>query len=322
MVERLAGAGMAALQVTLGALPDGPSRALGRGVAGLAHSVLRIRRRTVETQLAASFPERSREWVRETAGACYRHFGEELAVLAGRPARIRAALDSVEPPVRLDDVLPRGAGRGRGAILVTAHLGNWDLAGAYVARQGFPVTAVAQRQWGVERRLRAMRARLGIDISYTSGDARALLRALRGGHMLALVADQHARRGGVRLPFLGRPAWTTLGPARLSLAAGVPLFFGGLVREGRGYRPILERIETPPAPPDERPEVALTRAWLETLEAQVRRTPEQYFWFHRRWKGGRRGPGGTPSGADLYEGDRDPSRGRSAHADPAPAGEP
>jgi len=181
------------------------------------------------------------------------------------------------------DLLARADGR-HGAVLVFGHLGNWELAGGVLARLGFPVTAVAQRQPGADRRLNAMRAGLGTDIVDRRESPRVLLKKLSEGNLLALVADQHATSGAVRLDFLHRPAWTTLGPARLSIAAGVPLLFCALVREGRGYHFHMRSLGAPDPAPGETPELALTRVWVEALEEAIRAQPEQYFWFHRRWK--------------------------------------
>jgi KDO2-lipid IV(A) lauroyltransferase len=99
---------------------------------------------------------------------------------------------------------------------------------------------------------------------------------------VALVADQDARGRGVFVPFLGRPASTFRGPARLSLETGAPLFFGAAIRDGDGYRAVVEPVESDLSGPEA--EVDLTRKWVARLEAWVRRHPDQYFWFHRRWK--------------------------------------
>ena len=113
--------------------------------------------------------------------------------------------------------------------------------------------------------------------------AREAPAALRDGRVVVLASDQDALERGVFVPFLGRPASTFRGPARLALRHDVPLFFGVLVREGQGYRMVLERVEAGPGA-DADPETRLTRAWVERLEDHVGRRPEQYFWFHRRWK--------------------------------------
>lgn len=280
-------------------LSETAARRVGRGVALIAHRGLRIRRATVERQIADSFPDRDAAWVRSTARACYRHFGEEIAALARpTPRRVARLLARAHDPAGLYARHRHLFEDGRGAIVVTGHIGNWELAGAYLVRSGVPVTAVVRRQRGaVERRFQRIRRAMGLDIVYHGEPSRSLVRALRAGRTLTLVADQHAARGGIPIPFLGRPAATFRGPARLSIACRVPLFFGALLRDGPDYRVSLERLD---GRNDGLDDIALTRSWVAALEALVHRHPEQYFWFHRRWKWVL---SGTSAGGGAYEPD-------------------
>ena len=135
----------------------------------------------------------------------------------------------------------------------------------------------------------------GVEPIYMQDARTRIPEALREGKTVALVADQNAGERGVFVPFLGREASTFRGPARLALSQGVPLFFGAAVRKGAGYDWVLDEVPRPS--PGEDAERELTRRWVERLEAQIRLHPEQYFWFHRRWKtrpaGTTAGPGGT-----------------------------
>jgi KDO2-lipid IV(A) lauroyltransferase len=256
----------------------GLALALGRGVGACAHGVLRLRRDVVRAQIAASFPERDEAWVRATARACYRHFGEELALLAGGVGRVRAAVDRLAAPPAAVEMLEARADRG--IVLVTGHLGNWELAGAFVARH-CAFTTVAQRQRGrVGRRLEALRSELGMDVVHRGESASRVTRAVRQGGCVGLVADQRAA-SGLAIPFFGRPAPTTPGPARLAIRMGVPLVFCAVVRESDRYALLWEPLD-PRALATEDPRV-VTAAWLAALERAVRSRPEQYFWFHRRW---------------------------------------
>jgi KDO2-lipid IV(A) lauroyltransferase len=265
-----------------------PRRAAERGgelLGRLARRPLGVRREVVEGQISRAFPDRSEDWVRATAEACYRHFGREFLALA--------RMGRIEP----DDLLARTADphevlgtwrsvvpEGSGGIVVTGHLGNWELAGALLAALGLPVAAVVKRQRNArfDRRLRRLRDRLGIEPVYMKEAARRLPAALAEGKLVALVADQDAGTRGVFVPFLGRPASTFRGPARLALRHDVPLVFGALVRDGDGYRPVVSPIDLPSGGPA--PERELTRRWVARFEEEIRRRPGQYFWFHRRWK--------------------------------------
>jgi len=255
--------------------------AFGRGLASFAHGGLRIRRDVVRSQLAASFPEQDPTWVRRTARASYRHFGAEFSMLAAGSRSIEAALARVRDPERVVQGLARARG-GFARVIVTGHIGNWELAGAYLATR-IPVTTVVRRQrGGWDRRLLAIREGMNLDIVHHDEGARKVVRALEAGRCVSLVADQHASTGSAALPFLGRSAWTRLGPARLALKARVPLAFAALIREGDGYDVLWEPVEDEVMASGD--EVAVTCEWLGALERAVRRWPAQYFWFHRRWK--------------------------------------
>ncbi|MYA32318.1 MAG: lysophospholipid acyltransferase family protein [Gemmatimonadales bacterium] len=283
LADALVDGGVTGLHLGLRAAPEPVALAAGRTLGALCRDPLRVRRRVVDAQLAASFPAATPHWVRDTARACYRHFGREAALLMGGPPRIERTLSRVTDEAGLGPRLHAAIAERGGAAVVAGHLGNWELGGAAVRALGVRVTAVVQRQRGAfGRRLRDLRARLGLDVLDRDAAARPALDALRSGRILALVADQHARRGSVPIDFLGRPAWTSLAPARLCLAADVPLFFAALVRDPTGYRIVHEEIDGAGSRPGDPAEV--TKRWVRALEREIERRPEQYFWFHRRWK--------------------------------------
>jgi KDO2-lipid IV(A) lauroyltransferase len=231
-----------------------------------------------------AFPDRSQDWIRDTTRACYRHFGREIAAIArvgrtgGGPflARVKSGAETV--------AWHKEVTQGRGSIIVTGHVGNWEVAGALLAAAGLSMAAVVKRQRNpaFDARLRETRRRAGIEPIYMQDANTRIPQALREGKTVALVADQDAGRRGVFVPFLGRPASTFRGPARLALSQNVPLFFGAAVRMDAGYGSVLELVDVPPLGDGQ--EVELTRRWVAHLEALIRRHPEQYFWFHRRWK--------------------------------------
>lgn len=282
MIHLLEYAGARALETGLSALPRRAAEAVGAGLGTALHRAVGLRRDVVEGQLRASFPSRPETWIQSVVAGCYGHFGRELAALArmGRldPARlVERTVGAREGRATWEE-----AAAGGGVVMVTGHLGNWELAGALMSALGAPVSAVVKPQANrrVDRRLGRLRRRLGIEPVPMRQAGRRLPGALAEGRAVALVADQDAGGRGVFVPFLGRTASTFRGPARLALRHEVPLLFGVLVREGQGYRFVLERVEVSAGTDEGR----LTRAWVSRLEQRVRQRPDQYFWFHRRWK--------------------------------------
>lgn len=286
-----------AAEAAAGFAPEALARATGGTLGVLAWRPLGLRRELVLRQVAAAFPERPPAWVRSTARACYRHYGRELAALP----RLRrngvevllertAGLDRVRRLMREHGV-PR-----RGAVVVTGHVGNWELAGAVLAGLGIPVSAAYRppRSPALAAWIEEIRRGLGVEPVREGRAPFRLPRALASGRVVALVADQHAGSRGAVVSFLGRRASTWRGPVRLAVACGVPLFFGALLREGSGYRALVEPVDTADAPGGDE---ELTRRWVARLEATVRRAPAQYFWFHRRWKAAGEGAGTRSTGS-------------------------
>ena len=291
----------AAARGAVGALGRLPRRLAGRLGAGLGSLAFRLgaRRDVVVRQIAAAFPDADRARVEEIAAASYRHFGREMTEIA-RLQRVGTAelLRRVSTDAAADRWIARMRD-GEGALIVTGHVGNWEVSGALLAARGVPRAAVVKRQSNprFDRWRIGARRRLGIEPVYMEDALREIPKLLRAGRSVALVADQDARSHGLIVTFLGRPASTFRGPARLSLTTGASLVFGSSLREseGGGYRVRMETVRDGRAEvgagarrPGRDTELELTRGWVERLEAHVRQVPEQYFWFHRRWKSGRR----------------------------------
>ena len=177
--------------------------------------------------------------------------------------------------------------RGRGAIVMSGHYSNFELLGAWVGRLN-PVDFVVQplSNPGAERVIHRLRAEAGVGCLRTSDGTRPIYAALAAGRWVAFLSDQDARRRGLFVPFLGIPASTPVGAARLSLKTGAPIIMGFVKRrpDGRFDLEVHGPLEPPPDP--ESPDAVryLTALHVACLEARVRERPELWFWLHRRWK--------------------------------------
>lgn len=293
------------LRAVIGGLSLLPARVADPVASVLAHfvfSVLRVRRGVVESQIAAAYSEMPRAEVRRMARACYVHFAREMVAIA---AFVRTWPDGLRRCVEYRGIEGlREAAAGGGALIVTGHFGNWELAAPAVAAVGIEMHAVVQPQANprVDAWVARTRESLGLKLVRRGRVAHAARRILRRNAVLGIAADQDARGRGVFVPFFGRPASTHRGPALLALALRRPLFIGVLRRIGPGRRYRLE-IEPVAGAPElaaarhargaggDDPVLALTARWVAHLERLIRVSPEQYFWHHRRWK---TGPPGTP----------------------------
>jgi len=279
----------------LGALDWERAGNVGARIGALGYRPLGIRRRVVERQIAAAFPGLDEAGVSRIARGAYEHLGRssiEAAMLArlGRDA-VLDLFDGADGW----DVVEQALAKRKGLIFVTGHLGNWELAGAYVAARGIPLDVIARRMSNplFDRYLTETRSRIGMVVVHDAEAVRRTPRSLRDNRAVAFLADQGVLGlASTFVPFFGRPAKTPRGPAVFALRLQVPVVFGVAVRQPSGsYRLVFEPVLVEDTGDRDRDVDAIVARYTATLERWVRRYPEQYFWHHRRW---RRQPPDTP----------------------------
>ena len=280
---------------TLERLPWDVACSAGERLAELGYKPLGIRRGIVERQVAAAFPELSRAAVLDLSRNAYRHLGRTTIESALLPSIGRdKVLDLVEG-LEGWEILEAAVAQGRGVILVTGHLGNWELGGAYIAARGIPVGAIVRRMTNplFERYLNETRRVMGSEVIHDADAVRRAPRALREGKMIAFLADQGVKGlASTFVPFFGRPAKTPRGPAVFALRMNLPVVFGAAIRQPSGrYRFSFEEVPVVDTGDRDADVDRIVAAYTQVLERWVRVAPEQYFWHHRRW---RRQPPGTP----------------------------
>jgi Kdo2-lipid IVA lauroyltransferase/acyltransferase len=182
--------------------------------------------------------------------------------------------------------------QGRGVLLVTGHLGNWELMPpGFLCHSGVAMAVIARdiSNPTLNRRVEALRGRLGNPILSSDHSAVSLIRMLRKGGAVAMLMDQDTHRVRcVAVPFFGHPARTPVGPAFLSRRTGAPIVAGYIRR--REDRPTRHVIHVhPPIYPDpqvneEADVLRMTEQVNRCLEEEIRRAPEQWAWIHDRWK--------------------------------------
>ena len=269
----------------LGALPMPAALAVGRGLGTAAHALLATPRRLAVAHMGLAFPELDLATRRRLVRATFRHAGRAFAELSlfetilRRPDYIR--LEGVEA---LDTALARG----RGAIAVTGHVGNWELLAAWAAAIGYPITVVVRRvnDLRFHSLIVRFRAAAGVEV-LVRDDPRfvaAVGDALRRNRVVAMLIDQDTRGAGVFVPFFGRPAHTPPGAALLALRARVPVVTAFIERRPEGGH--LVRVAPVPAElPRGREGVReLTARLTAAIEAQIRRSPAEWVWWHERWR--------------------------------------
>ena len=267
-------------------LPHRAARPLGATLGDLGRRLDSRHPRVARYNLEVVMPELSPNERRRLIGSCFRHFGSVLVdnISLGRFDRVeicrRLSLEGWEH-------LEEAERHDRGTLIMTAHLGNWELVGYALALYKGTTHVVARptRNERVEADLVRFRERFGNRTIYKRGAARGMLSAIRAKGRVAYVIDQRVHPNeGIETPFFGQPAFTSPLLARLSLKTGAPVvpMFAYPEPPDR-FRVVVH----PPIEPDEAgddPTQAMTLRYLEVIEKVIREQPERWLWMHERWR--------------------------------------
>jgi KDO2-lipid IV(A) lauroyltransferase len=261
---------------------------IGEAIGRLGYAPLNIRRAVVERQLSAVFPEKSREEIERIAIAAYGHLGRTTIETAVLPSYSSSQIIDLFEEVKGWPLVEERLSRGKGLILVTGHLGNWELGGAYLAARGLAIDAVARHMNNplFDNYLTQTRQQIGMTVVHDDQAVRRVPRSLRSGRAVAFLVDQGAiGLASAWVPFFGRYAKTPRGPAVFALRMQSPVVFGVALRQPSGrYQLTFEPIDVVDTGDREADVDRIVADYTQMLERWVRRAPEQYLWHHRRWK--------------------------------------
>lgn len=181
------------------------------------------------------------------------------------------------------DYLQAAVAQGRGVLLVTAHLGNWELGGAVLAALGYRLHAVvlSQRVERLNRLFTQQRESRGMHVLPLGHAAFSIMRCLRRGEMVALLGDRNFTHQAERYSFFGGPAPLPRGPAWLAMHSGAPLVPAFLVRQEDDT--FLLRCHPPIYPDVMGSEDAIRCQWISVLEKEIAAAPCQWFIFEDFW---------------------------------------
>ncbi|MGH7392951.1 MAG: lysophospholipid acyltransferase family protein [Candidatus Rokuibacteriota bacterium] len=272
-----------AVAVLAAALPRAARLALAGVVADLVARRMPTERAAVDAAMARFVPGAAAAERAALVAATFRSFARcfaDLVVSIRRPRGLGRLLAGVSG---LERLTAAGAD-GRGVVVLTAHVGNWELAGRTLAAQldrPTHVVVAAEADAGVERFLRGTPAPVRFVVRRAATAALPLVGALRRGEVVAMQGDRAlGSRGDVAQPFFGAPAPFPLGPFVLARAAGVPVVpaFCVMTADDRYAIEVGEPLEVAAGA-----EPVAQRRWVATLERVVAAHPTQWFNFFDVW---------------------------------------
>jgi KDO2-lipid IV(A) lauroyltransferase len=212
--------------------------------------------------------------------------GAELAKLAvWDNALVGSLVTGGEGFEKLDEALSKG----KGALVITGHFGNWDLLMSYVRSRGYSGAVIGRKIYfhKYDDFITRLRKKTGDRVIYRDESPKKILRVLKDGEIIGILADQDIEAlDGVFVKFFGEDAFTPVAPVKLAMVSGAPLVPAFIIRgEDLKHRVVIcDPIYVPKE--DNSPEAVLryTQAWTDVLERFVRQYPDQWVWIHKRWK--------------------------------------
>jgi KDO2-lipid IV(A) lauroyltransferase len=289
MRRKLEFAAVLALIRLLGALPRRPARAVGAAIGALAFVALSRLRRVGYRNLEIAFPEKSRKEHTAILRAEYRSLGWLLAEFCQMrkytPENTADFLgyEGLERYLRARDA-------GRGVLILTGHLGAWELSSFYHSLMGYPMSMVIRRLDNelVDRLVNSIRCQHGNKVVHKDDFARGLISAMRQGETVGILMDTNMTPPqGLFVDFFGTMACTASGMARVALKTNAAVLPGFLMWDESAQRYVLhfgEELELVRTEDNEADIVANTALFTKVLERYVREYPGQWLWLHRRWK--------------------------------------
>lgn len=276
---------IAVLQV----LPISTCASICRWLAWFATDVVKFRKRVIEENLRGVYPEISDEKIRQTTRQMWYQLCLMACEVVQAPRKIHDTnwrkhvniVDKVRMTNYLIDYRP--------LVVVSGHFGNFEMGGFIIGLLGMPSYTVARPLDNpyLDNFINAFRSRNGQFILAKDGSAGEVQEVLNSGGILAILGDQHAGTKGCWVDFLGRPAACHKAVALFTLSANAPMMVSYCKQ---AKEPLHFEIGCPGVadpldlPAELRDVTALTQWYNDRIGEAIYRTPEQFWWVHRRWK--------------------------------------
>ncbi len=273
----------------IGLLPREAARRLGAAIGALAFMALPRLRRVGYRNLQIAFPRQSRPEHTAILRAEYRSLGWQLAEFCQMRKYTPENTASFIRYEGLDHYLAARES-GRGVLILTGHLGAWELSSFYHSLMGYPMSMVIRRLDNelVDRLVNEIRCQHGNTVVHKDDFARGLIAAMRQGETVGILMDTNMTPPqGLFVDFFGTPACTASGLARVALKTGAAVLPGFLLWEALSQQYVLrfgEQLALIRSNDNDADVLANTALFTSLLEDYIRRHREQWLWLHRRWK--------------------------------------
>ena len=277
------------LVAIIGSLPRSVAYATGAGIGVLAYQLAKRLRDVGLRNLELAYPRETIAWRTRILRRVYRNLGYQLAEFCQMPQYTREQADRWIEYDGLDHYLAAHR-RGKGVLVLTGHLGAWELSSFYHSLVGHPMGLVIRRLDNplVDNFVNRIRCLHGNRVIHKDDFARGLISAMHRGQTVGILMDTNMTPPqGVFVPFFNHLACTASGLAKVALKTDAAVLPGFLLRDAatKRYRLTfgspIELLRTGNTDMDV---LANTAAFTAVIERYIRQSPDQWLWMHRRWK--------------------------------------
>jgi len=240
----------------------------------------------VKNNLRVIFPEKNNKELRKIGRMVFRNFAKYLADFFRFEKLNRSYIDK---NIKLENLhyFDQALASGKGVVVLTAHLGNWELGGVVLAQLGYPFWAVAlsHKNKKVNDFFVSQRADKGVNVIAMGKAVRSCISEIRNNHMVALVGDRDFTEKGIIIDFFNKPMHFPEGPAALSLMTGASIIPGFMLRNpDDSFTLRIEKpVEFKPCGDKKKDLAELIKVYKNIIEDYIREYPDQWYVFRRFW---------------------------------------
>lgn len=250
----------------------------------------RKHRKIAIDNLSKCFPNKPLSWRIDVVKKVYQHFSKLYGDLLFFLRKVRKYNYSNYIAVENLSLVDEFIKSYQKVVLVTAHFGNWEVAGNLISMLGYKIASVARHQKNIflDSFFEKFRTAFGQEIIYKKDALKLIFQAVKVNKIVALVVDQNAGRHGILVPFFGQPASTIFSHAFICLKENIPLLgcFCYRISNDFKFKMVFVNIYTPKSLPHGKKALIykITEKTNSVIEDFIRARPEQWLWLHRRWK--------------------------------------
>ena len=245
-------------------------------IYSLLFHVLKIRQKVVLTNLRWAFPNKDKNWYKKTMKLCYKFYTKEFLDFLSFPRNYKYS-----KIIFLNfEVLSNALDKKNGVILIGSHFGSFDKLFYAMNEKNIDLTGVAYKQnnKGADLFFKEIREKFIKNQLYKGGNSRLLSESLSQNNVLILLSDQDAKNKGAIVKFFNINSSTHSGAAILSKRNKCPLIYVSITKINGSYEVKFDEINTSKSVEE------IVQSYTSKIEKTIIRAPEQYFWFHKRWK--------------------------------------